>query len=249
MKHTVVLIHGLRGTHHGLLDVAAALEAKGYKVLTPDLPGSGTRPELDEKTLDGYAKWLHSYIKDSKTKPFIIGHSMGSIIVSHYLAKYPDDVQDKVVFLSPIFRNKTGQFTSNLTYALASGALHLLPTKARYRFMKSKPVSFAISHFLTIDKTQQRRIDDLHYTYSGRFASAKSLLADMKISMKKQTVPVQNKEVLYIIGNHDRLTKAKLAKKRASEQGASLTELANSGHLINYEQPEAVAEAISDFLL
>ena len=249
MKHTVILIHGLRGTHHGLLDIGAALETKGFKVLTPDLPGSGARPELDEKTLDGYAKWLHSFVKDTKTKPFIIGHSMGSIIVSHYLEKFPGDVQGKVVLLSPIFRSKTGQFTSNLSYALASGALHLLPTKARYRFMKSKPVSFAISHFLTIDKTQQRRIDDLHYTYSGRFSSAKSLLADMKISMKNQTVPVQDKEVLYIIGNHDRLTKAKLAKKRASEQGASLTELANSGHLINYEQPEAVAEAISDFLL
>ena len=249
MKKTIILLHGLRGTHHGLLDIAAALDAKGFKTLAPDLPGSGDRPELDEKTLDGYAKWLHDYIKDTKTKPYIIGHSMGSIVVSHYLEKYPDDVQKKVVLLSPIFRNKFGQFTSNIAYALASGALHLLPQKPRYRFMKSKPVSFCISHFLTIDKTQQRRIDDLHYTYSGRFASAKSLLADMKISMKEQTIAAKDKEVLYVIGNRDRLTKAKLAKNRAAEQGASLTELDRSGHLINYEQPEAVAEAISDFLL
>jgi pimeloyl-ACP methyl ester carboxylesterase len=71
----------------------------------------------------------------------------------------------------------------------------------------------------------------------------------MKISMKQQTVAAKDKEVLYVIGNHDRLTKAKLAKNRAAEQGASLTELAHSGHLINYEQPEAVAQAIADFLL
>lgn len=247
MKKTILLIHGLRGDHHGLTDLAKELEQKGYEVINPDLPGSGTRAELTQKNLDGYADWFHK--KYGNKNYYIMSHSMGSIIVSHYLQKYPrDKVQRRVIFVSPIFRTKAGQRTSNVLYILASGALHILPKKPRYGFMRSKPVSFCISHFLTADKTQQKRIDQLHYKYSGRFASADSLLADMKISMKEQTILPDKKEVLYIIGNKDRLTKTKLARARAAEQEADYTEIADTGHLINYEQPAALAEAIDDFI-
>jgi pimeloyl-ACP methyl ester carboxylesterase len=248
MKKTILLLHGLRGTHHGLISIAKELEKRGYQTLTPDLPGSGERAELSNKTLDGYADWLHDYIKESGVKPYIIGHSMGSIIVSHYLEKYPNDVQKKVVLMSPIFRSKAGQKSSNVTYALANGALHILPKKPRYRFMGSKPVSWCISHFLTADKSRQKEIDELHYKYSGRFASANSLLADMKISMKEQTILPPDKEVLYIIGNRDRLTKVNIARARTTEYGAKFAEIEGTGHLLNYEQPERVAELIDGFI-
>ena len=247
MKKTILLIHGLRGDHHGLAALAEELEKKGYAVINPDLPGSGDNAELDEKTLDGYADWLHKNYGDKNY--YIAAHSMGSIIVSHYLAKYPEDkVQRRVILISPIFRTKAGQKTSNLFYALANGALHILPKKPRYNFMRSKSVSFCISHYLTSDKKQQKNIDQLHYKYSGHFASADSLLADMKISMKEQTILPKNKDVLYIIGNKDRLTKAKYARAKAEEQGASFTELAGTGHLVNYEQPAELANAIDEFI-
>jgi pimeloyl-ACP methyl ester carboxylesterase len=173
---------------------------------------------------------------------------MGSIIVSHYVEKYPDDVRKKVILLSPIFRTHSGQKNSNLIYALASGALHILPKHSRYKLLQSKSVSFCISHFLTSDKTQQKHIDQLHYLYSGRFASADSLLIDMKISMKNQTKAPSNKEVLYVIGNKDRLTKAVLARTVAAEQGAQYMELVGTGHLLNYEQPMRVADVVDEFL-
>ena len=59
MKKTILLIHGLRGDHHGLAALAKELEQKGYNVINPDLPGSGDRAELNDKTLDGYAEWFH----------------------------------------------------------------------------------------------------------------------------------------------------------------------------------------------
>ena len=247
MKKTILLIHGLRGDHHGLVALAEALEQRGYSVINPDLPGSGDSAELDEKSLDGYADWLHENYGNKNY--YVAAHSMGSIIVSHYLAKYPQDkIQRRVILISPIFRTKAGQKASNFLYALANGALHILPKKPRYNFMRSNAVSFCISHYLTSDKTQQKEIDQLHYKYSGRFASADSLLADMKISMKEQTILPENKDVLYIIGAKDRLTKTKLARNRAAEQGASFTEIADTGHLINYEQPAELAAAIDEFI-
>lgn len=173
---------------------------------------------------------------------------MGSIIVTHYLEKYPNDVQQKVIAISPIFRTRIKQKSSDLTYAIASGALNTLPKKTRYKIMKSRRTSYVISHYLTTDKKQQKRIDQLHYMYSGNFASAESLLADMRISMKEQTVAPEGKDMLYIIGDHDRLTKAELARYRAAAQGAKIVELHGTGHLVNYEQPDKLAEVIDDFI-
>jgi pimeloyl-ACP methyl ester carboxylesterase len=248
-KPPIILIHGLRGDHHGLLAIAKGLEKHGYEVLAPDLPGSGDRADITNKSLDTYADWLHDYVKKCAKKPYVIGHSMGSIIVSHYLEKYPDDTQKKVVLLSPIFRTKAGQKSSNFLYGLASGALHILPKRPRYKFMKSKAVSFCISHFLTADKSQQKAIDQLHYKYSGRFASADSLLVDMKISMKNQTKTPANKQVLYVIGEKDRLTKAVYAESIAAEQHADFVKIEGTGHLLNYERPTDVAKIIAEYLI
>ena len=242
---TIILIHGLRGTHHGLLSIAKAIP-KQYKVLTPDLPGSGVRAELTDKTIDGYTEWLHSYVRGLKLeqKPYIVGHSMGSIIVSHYLKKYPNDTQAKAVLMSPIFRSPLSQKASNFTFVLLNGFLHLMPQTARRRLLASKGVSFCISHYLTRDKAKQAQIDQLHYRYGGRFSSSQSLIADMKISMREQTIIPPKKKIYLIIGEKDQLTSLALARKNAKEHNIKIDIIPNSGHLINYEQPQRVAELI-----
>ena len=245
---TIILLHGLRGDHHGLEELAKLLEKKGYKVINPDLPGYGGAANLCKKTLDSYSVWLHEQIEDLKTEPYIVAHSMGSIIASHYLAKYPTETQQKVVFVSPIFRTEFSQKSSNIRSALTRGALHLLPPKPRLGLMRSKLTSFCISHYLTYDRAQSKKIDEMHYKYSCNFNSSRALMEDIKISMNEQTVPVEQKDVLYIIGNKDRLTKAELAKSRAKEQGAKFIAIPETGHLINYEKPAELAKVIDAFL-
>lgn len=247
-KPTLILVHGFRGTHKGLLAIADCLR-DDFTVLTPDIPGSGDNPELDNKTLDGYAEWFHNYIKEKKLKkPYIVGHSMGSIIVSHYIEKYPNDVADKVVFMSPVFRTKRGQRKSNRLYRVINGGMHLVPTKQRYKFCGSKFLSYAISHFLTADKSQQKRIDELHFLYSGKFASAASFMADCSISMHEQTVIPDSKNVMLCYGEKDRLTKHELTEAVAEKYHLDHHRFDGAGHLINYERAEQVADEIRKFL-
>ena len=247
MKKTILLLHGLRGDHHGLAEVAELLEKRGFNVVNPDLPGYGGSKTLSQKNLETYGEWLHKTIAAQKTKPYIVAHSMGSIIASHYLAKCPDDTQQKVVFVSPIFRSEFSQKSSKIRCVLTNAAFHLLPTKPRLGLMRSKLASWCIAHYLISDRSQTKKIEQMHYKYSGNFESAKGLMADIEISMKEQTVPVE-KDVLYIIGAKDRLTAAKLARARAEAQGADFTEIAGTGHLINYEQPELLADRIAEYL-
>jgi pimeloyl-ACP methyl ester carboxylesterase len=246
-KPLVLLIHGLRGSHHGLAEVARGLETD-FEVLTPDLPGSGEETELEDKTLDGYAEWLHEYCGRCARKPFVIGHSMGSIVVSHFVAKYPDDVEKRVVLISPILRTKGGERSGRALHYALRGVLAPFPPKVKREIMASKPVSYAISHYLTYDKTKQKQIDELHYKYGGQFASAASLLADAKISMMRTTVVPEDKKVLLVMGRYDKLTKAKLVEELARKDGVEYRELADVGHLLNYEKPEEVAGVIKEFL-
>ncbi len=249
-KTTIILIHGLRGDHHGLAFIAKNLEELGFNVLLPDLPGSGDNAELDNKTLSGYADWLHAYIREQnlEQRPVILGHSMGSIIASYFCEKYPHDCSRKVVFLSPIFRKESEQLLSDIEYGALVGMLYVFPSKSRYKIMKSRPISYVISHVLTSDKTQQEYIDDLHYKYSGRFSSADSLLADCKISMREQTTIPKDKQILFCIGAKDKLTDPELVRERAKESHNEARIVPNTGHLINYERPQVVAEIVKDFL-
>ncbi len=131
MKKTIIMVHGIRGTHHGLGVIAKELSSQ-YKVITPDLPGSGTRMELKNKTIDGYSKWLHRYIKSLhlKEKPYIVGHSMGSMVVSYYVDHFPDDVQDEVVLMAPVFREKKNQANSNVSCTAFLTLPKIMPTSA-----------------------------------------------------------------------------------------------------------------------
>ena len=247
-KPVIIFIHGFRGSHFGLLDVASRLEDK-YEILAPDIPGSGDAPELNNKTLDGYTEWLHNYIKEHKLKkPYIVGHSMGSMIVSHFVEKYPDDVAHKVVLMSPVFRSKSSQRRSNFLYKAARGGLLVLSKKQQYKFFASRPLTYIISHLFTYDKKQQKRIDELHYEYSGHFASRDSFIGDMRLSMQNQTIIPTEKETLLCFGKHDQLTPYKYTEKIAQETGAIAERIDDGGHLINYETPQLAADIIRNFL-
>lgn len=247
VKPFLVLIHGLRGDSHGLAKVAECLRAD-FEVLTPDLPGTGDNPELSDKTLDGYAEWLHEYCVALPMKPYIVGHSMGSIIVSYFANKYPDDTREKLVLMAPIFRDRVGKMSGEILYGVLEAVLAPLSKGAKHKVMASRTVSYVISHFLTYDKSQQREIDELHYQYAGRFASSESLLADVKISMTEAAIVPESKETLLCIGMHDRLMRADFVRVVARKEGATFREIADAGHLLNYERPDEVAWMIRDFL-
>ena len=107
-KPTLLFVHGFRGNHLGLKETVAYLKAKGYDCYVPDVPPAFNTqkeklPELSEHTADGYAKWVADYILEKKLNhPILVGHSMGSIICAATAEKYPELINEKIFFLSPI---------------------------------------------------------------------------------------------------------------------------------------------------
>ncbi|GGX01079.1 alpha/beta fold hydrolase [Streptomyces lomondensis] len=86
-KPTVVLLHGV-GLDHTMWEPAAALLADRFTVLTPDLPGHGSRPPVrDGVTLADLADGVADEIPAGS---HLVGFSLGALVAQHVALHRPE---------------------------------------------------------------------------------------------------------------------------------------------------------------
>ncbi len=249
------MIHGFRGTHHGLLLIAKSL--KGASIIIPDLPGFGRGPKLKKYDLDSYVEWLHGYIKThSPGKPIILlGHSFGSIVSAAYAKKYPRTLQ-KLILVNPIgapaLEGPSKVMTKLAIFYYKVGAK--LPEKPAHAWLASKAIVRVMSVTMTKthDKGLRTYIHHQHDRYFSRFHSPQSVLEGFTTSVSHHVgefakdIPVKT---LLIAGSLDDITPLSaqygLVKKFPNAQ---LKVIKNVGHLTHYETPEHVGKFIQAFI-
>lgn len=255
LKPTLIMIHGFRGTHHGLLPIAKYL--KGMNIIVPDLPGFGKGPKLSTYDLDSYVEWLHAFIKKQNlpTAPYLLGHSFGSIICAAYAKKYPTSIK-KLVLVNPIgapaLEGPNKVMTKLATVYYKIGAK--LPEKPADAWLSSKLIVRVMSVTMakTHDKGLRTFIHHQHDQYFSRFHSPQSVLEGFTTSISHnvrdvaKSIPVST---LLIAGSLDDITPLSaqyaLVKKFPNAQ---LKVIKNVGHLTHYETPEQVASLIQAFI-
>lgn len=249
------MIHGFRGTHHGLLPVAKKLN--GLSIIIPDLPGFGRGPKLKRYDLDSYVEWLHEYIQKQnlKTAPCLLGHSFGSIVCAAYAKKYPSTIR-QLILVNPIgapaLEGPNRIMTNLATLYYKIGAK--LPEKPAHKWLAAKPVVRVMSIAMTKTKDKQLRafIHDQHDRYFSRFHSPQSVLESFTTSVSynvgefAKDIPVRT---LLIAGSLDDITSLSqqyaLVKKFPQ---ATLKVINDVGHLTHYETPGQVAKHIQAFI-
>lgn len=86
-KPTVVLLHGV-GLDHTMWEPVATLLADRYTVLTPDLPGHGSRPPVTAgATLADLADGVAGRIPAGS---HLVGFSLGALVAQHLALHRPD---------------------------------------------------------------------------------------------------------------------------------------------------------------
>ena len=253
-KPTLIMIHGFRGTHHGLLLIAKKL--KGFNIIIPDLPGFGRGPTLKQYDLESYVTWLHDFIEKQNlpAAPLLFGHSFGSIICAAYAKKYPTSIQ-KLILVNPIGApalegsNKVMTKLAVLYYKIGTK----LPEKAAHKWLGSKTIVRVMSVTMakTHDKGLRTYIHSQHDQYFSRFHSPRSVLESFTTSISHNVsefakdIPV---DTLLIAGSLDDITPLSaqygLVKKFPNGR---LKVISNVGHLTHYETPEKVAELVQAF--
>ncbi|MCG7206594.1 alpha/beta fold hydrolase [Streptomyces arenae] len=97
-KPTVVLLHGV-GLDHTMWEPTAALLADRFAVITPDLPGHGTRPPVsDGVTLADLAEGVAGEIPAGS---HLVGFSLGAL-VAQYLALHRPELVATLTSVSSV---------------------------------------------------------------------------------------------------------------------------------------------------
>lgn len=254
-KPTLVMIHGFRGTHHGLLPIAKYL--KGFNIIIPDLPGFGRGAKLKSYDLDSYVEWLYAFMKKQGfTKaPILLGHSFGSIVSAAYAQKYPKTIS-KLILVNPIGSpalegpNKVMTKLAIAYYKIGAK----LPEKPAHAWLAAKPIVrvMSITMAKTHDKGLRTFIHHQHDRYFSRFHSPQSVLESFTTSVSHNVGDFAKKiptKTLLIAGSLDDITALSdqygLVKKFPNAQ---LKVIKNVGHLTHYETPEHVAVLVQAFI-
>lgn len=241
-KSQLLFVHGFRGNHLGLQETVKYFEAKGYGCFSPDIPPAfNTKkeklPKLEEHSADAYAKWIADYILEKKLdRPILIGHSMGSIICAAVAEKYPELINEKVVFLSPICVTPP-KFICNLAPLTA-----IVPNKF---------IGYVTTKYLLVPKDEEtlREVLDLTYKCAEKFTSKGDTARAAKFSISYAISDFNfKKKAVFIAGESDKLNSQKQIKEVAKKFNSKPIFLKNSGHLINYECPIVLAKTIEENL-
>lgn len=249
---TVVIVHGYRGDHHGLEPVVNLLA--DFHVISPDLPGFGESTPMTDMphSIDGYGSWLTAFLDATGlTDAILIGHSFGSIVVAHAVARgLPASA---VILINPIADDPTkvaGIGATRFYYAVA----RRLPERAARIWLSNPLVVQGMSTKLakTRDRRLRRFIHGQHHRYFSRFGSRASIVEGFDASLSTTVAAVAAKieqPVLLIAGERDEV--APLAGQFALLEAfpdARLEVIPSVGHLIHYETPDAAADAIRGFV-
>lgn len=251
------MVHGFRGDHHGMDLIAGSITDR--EVIVPDLPGFGiTAPLGSGSSLSAFVDHLLALRaevgRQRGVTPILVGHSFGSILVSHLAASHRD-VVDELVLINPITSpalEGPARFLTAVTRAYyALGAR--LPERTG-RSLLSNPVivrAMSVAMATTCDPGLRRYIHDQHARHFSSFADRTSLSEAFATSVAHTATEAADHlrmPTLVIAGDQDAI--APIGPTRAFVDqlpDVEFVELGGVGHLVHYERSEEAASAIMDF--
>lgn len=252
---TIVMIHGLRGTHHGLDLVAKLLD--GYRIIVPDLPGFGvSKPLSREHSVENYVTWLGEFIDDLKLAkpPILVGHSFGSIIAGNYARNNPELIS-KLILVNPIgapaLKGPRAIMTqlTQVYYWLG----RKLPEPIAMNLLSAKPIVMVASLAMTKtrDKDTRKYIHNQHLTHFSSFANRQVVSEAFSASVKNSVRDVARDitvPTLLVAGEVDDITPLKKQRELVKLfPNAALKVIKGVGHLTQYEKPVEVADLVKKF--
>ncbi|MDQ0820922.1 pimeloyl-ACP methyl ester carboxylesterase [Arthrobacter sp. V4I6] len=254
---TILVIHGFRGDHHGLLRVADQLPE--MRLIMPDLPGFGGSAafEADEHSVERYGRFIAELMAalDLGPETVLLGHSFGSIVAGHFVAANPGAVAGLILInpiAAPALEGAKGLMTKLAILYYEAAAR--LPRRLGQALLRSRLIVRVMSEAMakTPDKALRRFVHAQHSAYFSAFANRDSLLEAFKASVGNNVAEVAGRltlPVLLIAGEQDEIAAlADQHKLLALLPDGHLDVIPGVGHLIHYETPEPAAGFIRRFV-
>jgi pimeloyl-ACP methyl ester carboxylesterase len=254
---TILVIHGFRGDHHGLLRVADQLPE--MRLIMPDLPGFGVSGAFPGggHSVSGYGRFIGDFLAALGLGPdtVLLGHSFGSIIASHFVADHPGAVAELILInpiAAPALEGPKGLMTKAAVLYYEAAAR--LPRGLGNALLRNQLIVRVMSETMakTRDRTLRQFVHAQHSAYFSAFADRDSLLEAFKASVGSnvaEVAPRLSLPVLLVAGEQDEIASLPDQHKLLPVlPNGTLEVIPGVGHLIHYETPAPAAGFIRRFL-
>jgi 3-oxoadipate enol-lactonase len=238
----LVFLHGIGGAARAWRGQLDAFSDR-YRAIAWDMPGYGGSAPLQSVNIASLADALQDFLQQiGATKPVIVGHSIGGMIVQQLLAKSPHIASTVVLAqTSPAFGKPDGDWQKNFIDA------RLGPLDRGETLVTLAP---ALVKELVGDDPDVRGMDLARNcmaavplaTYRATMLALMGF--DLRHALKNIAVPT-----LVLSGSKDNNAPAPMMAKMASYiPAATYIEIEGVGHLVNLERPAAFNAALDRFL-
>jgi pimeloyl-ACP methyl ester carboxylesterase len=239
----VLLLHGF-GEDHRIWFNQANFLSPHFKVIIPDLPGTGNPSLLKDDTIEGMAEMIHKILQQEEIETcHVIGHSMGGYIALALVEKYHSQISALGLFHSTAYADSKEKKESR------KKACGLIMKYGASAFLRTSiPTLFA-------EKNKSERldlIDELINRTHNFFPEALVYYYQAMINRPDRTAILKNSKVpiLFIIGKDDAaVPMSDILRQCHLPEKVYIHVLQNSGHMGMVEEPEVCNEILINFLL
>lgn len=241
----VVLIHGF-GEDHSIWHNQVAYFKNQYRLIIPDLPGSGSSELSNDLSIEGMAdivkNIVDAQVKSPGEKIVLVGHSMGGYIALAYAEKYPEDLAGLGLFHSTSYADTKEKIITR------KKGIEFIETHGAFAFLKTTLPNL----FSAATKEHQPELVEALIEKSSLF-SASALVAyyeamidrpDRREILKHSKIPI----MLIMSENDQAVPIADSLEQSSLPENSYITVLKDSGHMGMLEEPIETNQALARFL-
>ncbi|HEY0749963.1 MAG TPA: alpha/beta hydrolase [Chitinophagaceae bacterium] len=216
---------------------------EGYKLVIPDLPGSGQSPVAEDMSMEGLAKVLKDIADAEKLDKFImIGHSMGGYITLAFAEHYQHRLHGFGLFHSSAYADneeKKATRRKGIEFIQTNGAAAFLKTTITNLY---SPVS---------KEKKPELIEEQINMTKGQTEAALVAYYESMINRPDRTELLKSTElpVMFLLGKHDAAVPFEDGLKQSHIPKISHVEiLEDSGHMGMVEEIEKSNKMLLSFV-
>jgi len=244
----VVLLHGGSGSWTHWVRNIAPLQAAGWRVLVPDLPGFGDSDLPPGCTdVDALPAHLHAGLQQlqangaSGDRVRVVGFSFGGMAGALWLAAHPQDAEQLVLVGAPGMGMATSQRVP------LKGWRHLSTPEAQNQVHRHNLMALMLESITSLDDLAL----SLHAANVQRDRMPRRRLSSTDIVAR--ALPQLQVPVSAIFGEHDalyreRLSELQAAMPRMTQAWGQWHTVAGAGHWVQYEAAQAFDQALQRVL-
>jgi pimeloyl-ACP methyl ester carboxylesterase len=246
----LVLVHGLGGAAANWTELVRALRGR-FRVLVPDLPGHGSStPLTGAKTLDPFADRLARLAEhEGMERAAYVGHSLGALVALRLAVARPERVGALVLAGAAGIRSATREAERWLGVIAFVRPGHLY-SRQRTRIAGRRALRYVVFGYWSASDPLALSDDAVHGFLAnlGRHADTKTarralVRDDPRVDLERVQCPT-----FVIWGARDHQVPIDDGFEYARRLRAPLRVIADCGHLLIGERPDACADAICGFL-